>query len=279
MKLKIVFFGSSKYSVIGAEKINKKFPFSLIITKANSPVQAFGKKNKINTLIADKLSDLEIKQISKYKSDFLIVEDYGLILPNELLNIPKKAALNIHHSLLPKYRGPTPAPSAILNGEKVSGVTVIKMTEEVDAGPILGQERYELKSNETTDSLLTALNSIGAELLVNVISNYIKGQIRPSSQDDSKATYTEHLTRQSGFIDISDPLEIENWKLKIERAIRAYYPWPGVWFKSKLNGKEQIIKLLPEQKIQVEGKKPMDYKDFANGYKEGEAILSTLGVF
>lgn len=208
--------------------------------------------------------------------DLIVVASYGKILTAEELSFPKYGAINIHPSALPKYRGPSPIQTQILDGVEKSAITFIKMDEEVDHGPIIGQIPFEIKDSDTFGNVAQRAFKIAGEHLPKVISNYIKGQIKLSSQDDSKATYTPRLTRQSGFIDLSNKLEIENWKLKIERAVRAYYPWPGVWFKSKLNGKEQIIKLLPEQKIQVEGKKPMDYKDFTNGYKEGKNILSKL---
>src|SRR3989344_488959 len=171
-KLNIVFFGNSRYSKIGVEIIHGAYPISLIVTipdkplgrkktLTQSPTKAWALEQNISVLEANKLDSSTIEKIAEIEPDFLIVEDYGLILPKKLLDLPKFAPLNIHHSLLPKFRGPSPATSAILAGEKVSGVTIIEMSEEVDSGDIVNQEEYTLSTEETTDSLLSKLNELG----------------------------------------------------------------------------------------------------------------------
>ena len=269
MNPKIIFFGNTKYSVLGLEIINKKFPIILAVTIPDkpsgrkrvltlSPVKKFAQENQIDILETDILNDESVKKIDSLNPDFLVVEDYGLILPTSILEIPKYAPLNIHHSLLPKYRGPSPAPAAILSGDKETGVTIIQMTEIVDAGDMLAQKKYDLRKNETTETLLTTLNKMGGELIIGVIEDYLKGKENPIPQDDKQSTHTSRLTKQDGFIDIANPPDKE----KLDRMIRAYFPWPTVW--TKIDGK--IIKFLPEGKIQPEGKKPMTLKEFANGY-------------
>ena len=200
--MKIVFFGSSKYSTIVQKALNDKSGLVLCVTAADkpsgrqrkltpTPVKEFALKNKIDVITPAKLDKTAIENIAKIQPDFLVVADYGLILPPELLKVPKYGAINVHHSLLPKYRGPTPAPSAILAGEKKSGVTIISMSEDVDAGDILAQKEYILKEDETCDSLLTILNTLGAQLVIEVIGNYLEGSIKKNRQDNSKATYTQ----------------------------------------------------------------------------------------
>src|SRR3989344_905134 len=146
-QLSIVFFGSSKYSTIVEEALEKKFGLKLVVTIPDrpsgrtrkltpNPVKEFAVHHKIPFLTFDELNEAEVEEIDKVKPDFLVVADYGKILPSELLEIPKYAPLNVHHSLLPKYRCPSPAPAAILAGDKITGVTIIQMTEDVDAGPI-----------------------------------------------------------------------------------------------------------------------------------------------
>lgn len=260
MEPKIIFFGNTKYSTIGLQIVNNTYPISLVVSIPASPVENLANRLKIPVLSAVRLDNAVLEKLSGLKSDFLLVEDYGLILPKEILDLPKYAPLNIHHSLLPKYRGPSPAPAAILSGDKTSGVTVIKMAGEVDAGDILAQQTYELKTNETTDSLLTKLNALGGELAVKVIKEYLEGLEKPLPQDDSTASYTEHFTRETGYFDIQNPPAPE----RLDRMIRAYYPWPGVWTKWK--GK--IVKFLPEAKLQMEGKKPLSINDFLNGYPD-----------
>lgn len=258
--MKIIFFGNTKYSTIGTRIVNTTYPISSVVTIPGSPVKKLAEELNIPAIETNKLNEAILEEIKKLKPDFLIVEDYGLILPKEMLEIPKYAPLNIHHSLLPKYRGPSPAPSSILSGDKVSGVTIIKMIEEVDAGDILAQEEYELKVDETTDSLLTKLNELGGKLVVSVIKQYLDGTAKPRLQDNAIATYCNRLTRQSGYFDIQSPPPAE----LLDRMIRAYYPWPGVW--TRWNGK--IVKFLPGNMLQMEGKKPISFKDFLNGYPD-----------
>ncbi len=268
--MKIVFFGSSKYSLIGAKIIHKKLGISLIVTIPNGPLEKFALEEKISCLAVTKLNDETIEKIKTIEPDFLVVEDYGLILPEKLLNIPKYASLNIHHSLLPKYRGPAPAPFAILAGEKVTGVSIIEMSSVVDAGDIYAQKEYVLKPDEATDSLLKKLNCLGGELTVSVIGDIEKGIATKTKQDETKATQTKFMQKNDGFVDVSS-IDTEQF----DRMVRAYFPWPGVWTKAILNtnSERRIIKFLPGQKIQVEGKKEMGYKDFVNGYPNADKNL------
>lgn len=223
------------------------------------------------------LNNKAIEQLKSLNSDLFVVASYGVIFSTDFLNIPKYGILNIHPSLLPKYRGPTPVQTAILNGDKKTGVTIIKIDEKIDHGPILAQKEIEIAEDETSESLLKQTFELGAKILPDVISNYIKKEIKISPQDDKKATYTQHLTKENGYLGL-ESFKIENLKLKIDRMVRAYFPWPGVWFKTKLGDKKLIIKLLPNKKIQVEGKNPMTYKDFINGYSEGKLILGQLKI-
>lgn len=128
---------------------------------------------------------------------------------------------------------------------------------------------------DTAESLYKRLFEIGANLLIKVLTPYLKNNLKPIAQNHKDATFTKHLTRQDGFIDISSPqLKIKNLKLKI----RAHYPWPGVWTRLRLGygGQSKIIKFLPENKIQVEGKKPMSCQDFANGYPDAAKNLEFI---
>lgn len=271
--MNIIFFGSSRYSTIIAKALYQNIGLTAVVTLPDTPtgrhkvltpnpVKAFGESNNIPYITSNKLDIQTISKISSFRPDFLVIADYGKILPEEVLKLPKFAPLNVHHSLLPKYRGPSPASSAILAGETTSGVTIIEMNQKVDAGSILAQKEYLLKNNETTQSLLTALNTIGAEILIPVLHEYIEGKIKKIPQDESKATYTQKIKKADGFIDINNPPSKE----QIERMVRAYYPWPTVWTQLQINGKPKIVKFLPENKIQAEGGKPMPVKDFLNGY-------------
>lgn len=206
------------------------------------------------------------------KADLAAVAAYGHILTKEELETPKFGCINIHPSLLPQYRGPTPIQTAILNGDKESGITIIKMDEEIDHGPILYQEGLELSDSDTFDSLSKKMFLRASEILPKIITDFTQGKIKPIPQNHSQATYTRQLTREDGHFDINNPPDTE----KLDRMIRAYHPWPGVW--TKWNGK--IVKFLPSTShprsnrgsindkhlIQMEGKKPISFKDFLNGY-------------
>jgi methionyl-tRNA formyltransferase len=252
LKFKIIFLGTPDFIEPVIESLHENFDLVKIIRK---PIE---------------FNENEIQEIKNLSPDFFIVAAYGKILPINFLSIPKIGSINIHPSLLPKYRGPSPIQESILNGDKTTGVSIIKMDEEMDHGPILDQIEADVLPTDTFESLAKRLFANCTNALVRVISDY--ETIKPKLQDDSKATYTKLLSKQSGFIDL------KNYEL--ERAIRAYYPWPGVWTKFDINdnGSEKIIKLLPNQRIQVEGKKEMTYIDFINGYKKGEEFLRKLNL-
>ncbi len=285
--MKIVFFGSSGYVLPVIEKLKRNFEIELVVTteKADGVVPKFCNEHSLPYLSVQSLSDQNTKyKILNTKSELGVLADFGLIVPNEVLNKFVKGILNIHPSLLPKYRGPTPVQTAILNNEKETGVSIIKLDNEIDHGPILAQVREEIKQNDTAQSLYERLFEIGGNLICQNIKHYIKGKLKLTEQGHEKATFTKIFTRQDGYIDLSS-LEIGNWKLEIERKIRAFFPWPGVWTRSMINarpgrnrrGKLSIIKFLPQKKLQVEGKKPVSYKDFINGYPNlDKRILSIL---
>ena len=204
--------------------------------------------------------------------DLIVVASYGKILSKEILESPKYGAINIHPSDLPKYRGPSPIQTQIIDGVRESAVTFIKMDEEVDHGPILEKISFEISDNDTFESAVAKAFEIGAGHTVDVIERYISNQIDVTIQDDSQATFTKILRKEDGFINLDNPPNPE----VLERMIRAYFPWPGVWVKFKINSEEKVIKILPDKKIQVEGKNIVNYKDFVNGYENGGELLKKL---
>lgn len=192
------------------------------------------------------------------EADLGVVAAYSRILTKDEIKTPKFGLINVHPSLLPKYRGASPIQAAILNGDKISGITIIKIDEKMDHGPIIYQESLELGSSDNCNTLSTKMFQRASEVLPQIIKDFVAGRITPKPQDHSRATYYPLLTRESGFFDIENPPE------KLDRMIRAYYPWPGVW--TRWNNK--IVKFYPEGKIQMEGKKVMGIRDFLNGYPD-----------
>lgn len=201
---------------------------------------------------------------SLQEADLAVVAAYGKILTKKELNTPKYGCINIHPSLLPKYRGPSPIQTAILNRDKISGITIIKMDEKIDHGPIIYQEQLELSDKDNFDTLSKKMFLRAAELLPKVITNFIEGTIKLQPQNHTLATYCTQLKKEDGYFDISNPPASE----QLDRMIRAYYPWPGVW--TRWNNK--IVKLHPKgvigTLIQMAGKKVLPIKDFLNGYPD-----------
>ena len=236
----------------------------------NSEVRIAFLGREFGLIVRDKLKEagFQLVDITYQQVDLIVVSFYGKILPKRMLEIPKYGALNVHPSLLPKYRGPTPVPTTILNGETETGVSIILMDEKVDHGPIVAVANFEIGDKKfTTPELLKILWELGGDLLVETIPKWIAGEITPQEQDHSKATFTEKISRKDGEVDWKKPVEY------IEKQIRAYYPWPGVFTFWK--GKRiKILKAHIEQgklaidKLQLEGKKPMSMREFLLGYPD-----------
>jgi methionyl-tRNA formyltransferase len=238
-------------------------------------------------------NDLKNNQIikthlGKMNAEVAIVVAYGLILPYSILSAFPFGCLNVHPSLLPKYRGPSPISTSILNGDSITGITIIKLDLEIDSGPILAQHKVPIEKNEKCDSLTTRLFNISYTAINEVITNLEKSIPNEKKQSHKDATYTKKLHRSDGLINWHKPAN------EIFNMMRAYHPWPGAY--TSLNGKtlkiieseilnmksnthlvpgkvtvadevfvetgNGILKLIT---IQLEGKTPMRAKDFSNG--------------
>jgi methionyl-tRNA formyltransferase len=227
-------------------------------------VPFFCQSKKIEYITVRKSSDL----ISNYRiqetmANIGIVADFGVLIPTQLLNVFPYGVLNIHPSLLPKYRGPSPVQSAILNGDRETGVTIIKLDKYMDHGPVVAQVKEEIRENDTAKLLYERLFRIGGQLLVKSLVRYENAQNLFIPQNHEAATFTKALTRDDGFLDLKNIYEGKEF---FDKMIRAYYPWPGVWTKTTIKEKPVIVKFLPGKKIQVESGNEMTYKDFLNGY-------------
>ena len=259
--LKIIFMGSDRFVIPVLTALQENFEVVAVVTAPQSPVCKFF-KGKI--LTPEKLDEKFIKEIKKLTPNLIVVSSYGKIIPQEILDIPKYGALNVHPSLLPKYRGASPVPAAILHGDTKTGVTIIKMDEKMDHGPLLITKSFSLTGKEILPELINKLFQLGAELLVQIIPNYIDGKIKPIGQNHAMASFCQLIKREDGYFDINNPPSKEI----LDRMIRAYYPWPGVWtlFRQGSRGQAKIVKFLPGGLLQMEGKKPISFKDFLNGY-------------
>lgn len=242
-----------------------------------------------NSLINNQDAYNKIKDISP---DLIIVADFGLIIPVEILNLPKLGCLNIHPSLLPRYRGPSPVSFALLNEKKFTGVTIMVMDEGLDTGAIVAQKNVKFLYQENAECLTKRLFQIGALLLIDILFLWEKGQIKAIPQNESNATYTNKLSKEDGRVDWS------NSALEINKKILAYTPWPGAFtywegkrikiieaelgqtssrgnysngFVFQLDNKLHVMTgegSLILKKIQLEGKKIILVKEFMQGYKD-----------
>ncbi len=270
--MKVIFFGGRHVHSI-TKSLNENFDLPLVVTTDKSMVDTCNEEGifYIHTL---SFNEKIIKSIKEIDAEIGIVADFGIIIPKEIIDLFPNGIINVHPSLLPKYRGPTPVQSAIINGDKKTGISIIKIDEKMDHGPLLYQEESDIKPTDFTEKLLLELFDRASDILPEIIEHFVNGGIEESPQEDEKATYTKELKKEDGYIDMKKLPSPEKLKL----MIRGLNLWPGVWTKFKLGEKEVIIKLLPDNQIQVEGKKAVGFKDFKNGYEKGEEFLKKLGL-
>jgi methionyl-tRNA formyltransferase len=279
--MRIVFFGSSRHVIPIVEMLYNNFDLPLVVTTEQGsmdPVPFYCEAKKIEYISIRKSADLlSSYPVSQAMGSIGVVADFGLILPKQTLDTFPLGVLNVHPSLLPLYRGPSPVQNTILNGERETGVTIIKLDKNVDHGPVLGQIKEEVKTNDTSQTLYERLFKESVELLSKVLIEYENSQANLVPQKHEDATFTKMLTREDGFIDFTNFFTGKDF---FERMIRAYYPWPGVWTRVNLTEKKddlKLLKFLPNKLVQVEGGREMQYKDFINGYpKANETLIGFL---
>lgn len=253
--MKIIFFGTSEFAVPALKKLKESgYEIAAVVTVPDQPV---GRK-KILAPPPVKRAALELglpilqpaslkddpffEQFTALAADLAIVAAYGKIIPERYLSVPKHGMLNIHPSLLPKYRGPTPVQSALLNGDKETGVTIMVVDNKMDHGPIVAQEKYDIWPKTTYLELHDELSQLGAKLLIDSISKFISGVLKPQEQDHSQATICKIYTREDGKINWTNPGE------QIFNQVRALNPEPGTW--TTWDGKIFNIKKIALAKTQ-----------------------------
>lgn len=279
---KIIFFCSGDYSIPVVEMLNKHGLVFILTTEVSGPLIKFLTENNIPyaSTHVDDSKDISKKElwdhIQELKPTLGVLASFGAIIPQRILDMFPHGIWNIHPSLLPKYKGPSPIQATLLSGDTTTGVTIIRLDDQIDHGPILAQEEIVLNGDETLTELKHSLFAHGSEMIEALLQKLEQGdEIPETPQDHTKESFTEKVAREHGYIDLAVPLSEQ----ELDRKIRAYYPWPGVWAKASLFGKSKIIKLFPEGKIQVEGKKIMTYKEFVNGYQaEGVDFLKRLRI-
>ena len=304
-KIKTIFMGTPDFAVPSLKALIKDNRYDVIacFTQPDKAIGRSGDLRKTPIKILAENFNIPVYQperISNYLAysnensfpildvDLIVVVAYAQIIPQKILDIPKYACINVHGSLLPKYRGSSCIQASILNGDKVSGVTIMKMDKGMDTGDIIMQDEIVLENSETTESLFGKISELGAKILGDTIYKYINGDIETKKQDNNLSSIVKKTTKEDGRIDWLNEVQY------IEKQIRAMTSWPGAW--TNINNKflkilkasvsehdfsdKKIAQIFSQdkklfikcgtgtllvEKIQLEGKRPLDSSDFING--------------
>lgn len=283
-QIKFIFWGTSEFSVYILNSLKSKgFLPALIISTPDMPqgrkleikptqTKIWAEENKIPILQPSSLKNNKefVTALTAYNPDVSIVASYGKIIPDILLNIPKHKTLNVHPSLLPKLRGPSPIETAILKDMKKTGVSIMRLDAEMDHGPLLAHLEYNVPEWPKREELEKTFGEIGGELLANVLPKWVAGEIDEIDQDHSKATYCVKIEKNDALLDLAAK-PYENF-----RKVQAYSGWPNAFFFLENDGKK-IRVIIKEAKYEngdfiitrviPEGKKEMSRDDFMRGQK------------
>jgi methionyl-tRNA formyltransferase len=294
---KIVFMGSPDFAMSTLRALHAHYPIVGVVTQPDRaagrgrelkppPVKTLAQELEIPVIQPEKLREPgAMEQLRAWLPDVIVVAAFGQILRQDVLDLPRFGCLNVHASLLPRWRGAAPINAAILHGDEETGVTIMKMDAGLDTGPILNQRSVRIAPHETAGSLFEKLSTLGADLLLDTLPAYLSGEIEPRLQPEEGATYAGMLKKEEGRLDFSQPA------LELERRVRAFNPWPGTYFDWDGNllkvhsasigvgkmrqGQRGVYLGLPAVgtsenllvlgEVQPAGKKPMDGKAFLAG--------------
>jgi methionyl-tRNA formyltransferase len=312
--MKVIFCGTPQFAVPTLERLMvEKHDIELVMTNPDEPkgrgyaLKPSAVKETALKAGLDVFQPLKLKEestvefLSKSRPDFIVVVAYGHIIPRWMIELPKHGCINLHASLLPKYRGAAPIQWAIIRGESVTGVTTMKIDEGLDTGDILLKREVPIQGEDTTETLTKRLSSVGADLMAETLPKLAAGEIEPQPQDHAQATFAPILKKEDGRI---------AWSLRAEEIawrVRGLKPWPGaytsfrsknlhIWSAAPVIGQDELEHepgtLLPERgtlrvvcgqgtlldllELQLEGRKRMPVRDFLNGVRitAGEKLVS-----
>ena len=302
----VVFFGTPRFAVPTLQHLlDSAHTVSGVVTQPDrprgrghkvtfSPVKALAVRHGLPFMQPDRLRPPDVAQtLRSWHPDVAVVAAYGRIIPEHLLTIPRLGMINVHASLLPKYRGAAPVHRAVINGDTETGVTIMRLVKELDAGPMFARATRPIGADDTSEAVEDALAEIGATLLVDVLDDMAAGRTHEEPQDDTRATYAPRLTKEEGLIDWSDPAS------EIHNRVRGLYPWPHAY--TYLHGDRLIVlrtrpmkpnapagtgagtvvgidheairvetgagEQLAILEVQPEGRRPMSVRDFTAGHR------------
>jgi methionyl-tRNA formyltransferase len=282
--MNLLFCGTPQFAVPTLEKLRAEgFTIELVVSQPDEPagrgyevkpppVKRVAEKAGIPVFQPAKLKDPATQEyLSRYRPDAIVVVAYGRIIPPWMIELPRLGCINLHASLLPKYRGAAPIQWAIMRGERVTGVTTMKIDPGMDTGDILLAREIPIREDDTTETLAASLSVVGADLMIETLRGLERGAITPRPQDHSLATMAPLLKKEDGRIDWNLPAREISWR------VRGLRPWPGAY--STFRGKNLHIwssavaetlpgDLLPQlelREVQLEGRKRLSARDFLNG--------------
>ena len=230
--MRVLFMGSPQFSVPSLRALASNYNLIGVVTQPDrpagrgrnlrpSPVKVVSEELHLNILQPRKIRDDDsIQEIQELQPDLIIVVAYGQILPQRILDIPAYGCLNIHASLLPRWRGAAPIQAAILHGDEVTGISIMLMDAGLDTGPVLSQTKLTIDTHETAGDLSDRLAIAGADLLMKTLPDYLNGEIKPASQDDRLATYAPMIKKSEGALDFNKTAT------QLSNQVRAFEPWP-----------------------------------------------------
>jgi len=299
MSANIIFMGSPEFALLTLQTLAEHYPVAGVVTQPDQPagrgrvltpppVKILAEQLHLPVIQPRRLRHPEVlDQLRAWQPDLIVVAAFGQILRTSVLDLPPRGCINVHASLLPRWRGAAPIQAAILHGESETGVTIMKMDPGIDTGPTLSYRVLPIEPDDTGGTLSPKLAHLGAALLVETLPAYLRGELLPQPQDDSLATYAPMLKKEDGMLDFNELAEKLSWK------VRAYHPWPGAFFEwaggsLKVHrahaepgnvGIGQLVKrgklpavgtssgLLVLDEVQPAGKKSMPGQIFLNGIR------------
>jgi methionyl-tRNA formyltransferase len=302
MSIRIVFMGSPDFALPSLSALAKAYQVVGVVTQPDRtsgrgrelkapPVKTLALELNIPVMQPEKLRMPEsMEQLRAWNPDLIVVAAFGQILKKDVLDLPRYGCINVHASLLPRWRGAAPINAAILAGDEEIGVTIMQMDVGIDTGPMFAKRAMRIKSDDTTGSALQALSTLGADLLLETLPEYLSGNLKPVPQPAEGATYAPILKKEDGLLDFTRPA------IELERRVRAMDPWPGGWFewngnplkvlrasvvsgeKGLLSGSRFMVDGRPAvmsadgalilDEVQPAGKKSMSGKSFIAGARE-----------
>lgn len=305
MSHRVVFMGSPDFALPSLRALASRYQIVGVVTQPDRasgrgralkppPVKTLALELGLPLVQPEKLRQPEaVQQLRAWNPDLIVVAAFGQILKPEVLDLPRFGCLNVHASLLPRWRGAAPINAAILAGDEETGVTIMKMDAGLDTGGILAQRAFRLSPDVTAGAAFDALSALGADLLLESLPDYLAGKLTPVPQPEDGVTYAPMLKKEDGRLDFARPAD------ELERRVRAMNPWPGAWFEWDANllkvaraktlggekGRASGIRLVVEgrpavtcadgalvlEEVQPAGKRPMSGRAFLAGARGWES--------